>query len=784
MQARAQTGTNIALGRPATQSSTAYGGLSSHAVDGNTNGDFQAGSISHTGNDVEAWWQVDLGNVQSISTIGVWNRTDCCGDRLSQFYVLVSDVAFASTDLATAMNQSGVSSYFVNGVAGRPTAIAVNRTGRYVRVQLSGQNYLSLAEVEVFASGGATPTATPTPTPTAPSGGTNLARGRPATQSSTAFGGLPSRAVDANTNGDWTANSVSHTGDDVEAWWQVDIGSVQSISTIDVWNRTDCCGDRLSQFYVLVSDVAFASTDLATAMNQSGVSSYFVNGSAGRPTAIGVNRTGRYVRVQLSGQNYLSLAEVEVQAGGPLVPTATPTSTQSATPTPPSGGTNLAQGQPATQSSTGYGGLPSRAVDTNTNGDWTANSVSHTGDDVEAWWQVDLGGVQSITTIDIWNRTDCCSNRLSQFYVLVSDVPFVSTDLATVMNQSGVSSYFVSGIAGRPTAVGVNRTGRYVRVQLSGQNYLSLAEVQVFGSGALLPTPTATGSATATATATSTATARSTPQIVLTPIATGLSQPTYITAAGDGSGRLFVVEQAGQIVVVKNGTVQSTPFLSLSNVSCCGERGLLSVAFPPGYATKGHFYVDYTDSSGNTVVSRFHLTADPDVADASSEEVILAVTQPFSNHNGGQLQFGPDGYLYIGMGDGGSAGDPGNRAQNPSVLLGKILRIDVESGATPYAIPASNPFVGIAGDRGEIWASACATRGDSPSTVRPTTSTSATSARTRTRRSTIQPASDPGGENYGWNIMEGFHCYNALSCDMTGLTLPSPSTPTSAATAR
>jgi glucose/arabinose dehydrogenase len=184
------------------------------------------------------------------------------------------------------------------------------------------------------------------------------------------------------------------------------------------------------------------------------------------------------------------------------------------------------------------------------------------------------------------------------------------------------------------------------------------------------------------------------PEIVLTPYVTGLENPVHLTHAGDGSGRLFVVEQPGRIRIVRDGVVQSEAFLDIRDrVSCCGEPGLLSVAFPPDYARKGHFYVNYTNLSGTTVVARFSIEEDPDVADAASEQAVMTLPQPYANHNGGQLAFGPqDGYLYIGMGDGGSAGDPQNNAQNPRSLLGKMLRIDVESDEQPYTIPTSNPF--------------------------------------------------------------------------------------------
>jgi glucose/arabinose dehydrogenase len=286
------------------------------------------------------------------------------------------------------------------------------------------------------------------------------------------------------------------------------------------------------------------------------------------------------------------------------------------------------------------------------------------------------------------------------------------------------------------------------------------------------------------------------PSITLVKEASGLSQPVHIANAGDGSGRLFVVAQEGRIRIIKGGVLLTKPFLDItSRVSCCGERGLLSIAFPPDYASKGYFYIDYTDLSGNTVVARYYISADPDVADPDSEEVILAVDQPYTNHNGGQLAFGPnDGYLYIGMGDGGSGGDPQNNAQNPASLLGKILRIDVEptqvisasftlylpiifAGNNPvsnssYDIPPSNPYTQTSGYRGEIWA--LGVRNPWRFAFDRQTGDLYIGDVGQHEREEIdyQPAASTGGENYGWNIMEGSDCYNATSCDTSGLILP------------
>jgi glucose/arabinose dehydrogenase len=266
------------------------------------------------------------------------------------------------------------------------------------------------------------------------------------------------------------------------------------------------------------------------------------------------------------------------------------------------------------------------------------------------------------------------------------------------------------------------------------------------------------------------------PQITLVQSVTGFDRPVHITHAGDGSGRIFVVEKPGRIRIVKDGVLQATPFLDITGRvrSNGGEQGLLSVAFPPGYASKGHFYVDYTDLMSNTVVSRFEITADPDVADPASEQIVLTVTQPYENHNGGQLAFGPDdGHLYIGMGDGGSGGDPLGNGQNPGVLLGKLLRIDVETGNPPtYTIPATNPFTQTAGYRDEIWA--LGLRNPWRFSFDPQTGDLYIGdvGQNLYEEVDYQPATSSGGQNYGWNIMEGFHCYNAATCDQTGLTLP------------
>ncbi|MBI1742653.1 PQQ-dependent sugar dehydrogenase [Candidatus Acetothermia bacterium] len=266
-------------------------------------------------------------------------------------------------------------------------------------------------------------------------------------------------------------------------------------------------------------------------------------------------------------------------------------------------------------------------------------------------------------------------------------------------------------------------------------------------------------------------------------IASGLSSPVAITNAKDGSGRLFITLKAGKVVIYDGTQVLPTAFLDITSlVLCCdpttdAEQGLLSVAFHPNYASNGFFYVDYTRKpDGATVIARYSRSSNnPNLADPNSALVLLTIPQPFSNHNGGQLQFGPDGYLYIGMGDGGSGGDPQNNGQGLNTLLGKILRLDVNSGS-PYAIPSTNPFAND-GDpintRDEIWAYGLRNPWRFGFDRLTGDLFIADVGQNSWEEVDFQPASSTGGQNYGWRIMEGTHCFNpSIGCNMTGLTLP------------
>lgn len=290
-------------------------------------------------------------------------------------------------------------------------------------------------------------------------------------------------------------------------------------------------------------------------------------------------------------------------------------------------------------------------------------------------------------------------------------------------------------------------------------------------------TPLPTQPSTPTATSTSEPTAAPVafpPRVELEPAFGGFSQPVYLTHDGQ-PGRLFIVEQAGRVHVIEDGQRLPDPFLDLTDRVGSGgsEQGLLSIAFPGRLDDRPIFYVDYTDRNGDTVISRFsRLPDDPTQGDPNSEEVLLRIAQPASNHNGGLLLFGPDGQLYVGMGDGGRGGDPWENAQNLEVLLGKLLRITV-NGLNGYEVPADNPFIDRTDARPEIWAyglrnpwrfSFDAATGDLYI---------ADVGQNRYEEVDFEPAGSPGGVNYGWDIMEGAHCFEPeQGCDQTGLVLP------------
>jgi len=266
--------------------------------------------------------------------------------------------------------------------------------------------------------------------------------------------------------------------------------------------------------------------------------------------------------------------------------------------------------------------------------------------------------------------------------------------------------------------------------------------------------------------------------LTTTQVASGLSRPVFVTAAPDDVDRLFILEKRGvvRILDLDSGTVLSTPFLDIDalvggGTSTGDERGLLGLAFHPDYESNGYFFLNYTNNASDTVVARYTVSADPNIADPASALTLLTIDQPFFNHNGGWIDFGPDGYLYVSTGDGGSGGDPGDRAQDiTDQLLGKLLRIDVDGDDFPadpgrnYAIPPSNPFVGVTGDD-EIWAYGLRNawrcsfdRGTGDLYL-------ADVGQNAWEEVSFQPFDSPGGENYGWRCYEGLHEFDLTDCD-------------------
>jgi hypothetical protein len=315
-----------------------------------------------------------------------------------------------------------------------------------VRVQLSGTDYLSLAEVQVQ-------------TGSAPN--SDLAQGKSASQSSTLPGTpLAGVAVDGNTDGSFFDNSVTATNLELSPWWQVDLGASVTVGSVVVWNRTDCCVSRLSDYWVFLSNTPFLSTDTPSSLQfRAGTTAFHLTSAPNPSTTVTVSPAQyRYIRVQLTGADYLSLAEVQVYGAGgaPASKTATQSSTLPGTP------------------------AAGVAIDGITDGNFFDGSVTATNADTNAWWQVDLGASTTVNSVTVWNRTDCCGSRLSDYWVFVSNTPFLATDTPATLQSRGGTFSSHQTIAPNPSiTIPFGVQGRYVRVQLNGTNYLSLAEVQV-----------------------------------------------------------------------------------------------------------------------------------------------------------------------------------------------------------------------------------------------------------------------------------------------------------------
>ena len=259
-------------------------------------------------------------------------------------------------------------------------------------------------------------------------------------------------------------------------------------------------------------------------------------------------------------------------------------------------------------------------------------------------------------------------------------------------------------------------------------------------------------------------------------VATGLNFPVFLTNVPDDDSRLFIIEKAGRIRIIKDGTLLGTPFLDIAPLVSTGfEQGLLGLAFDPNYAGNGRFYVNYTDTAGDTQIVRYLVSANPDIARAVQDKILLSVDQPFSNHNGGNIIFGPDGYLYIGMGDGGSSNDPQGNGQDLTDLLGSVLRVDVRPDED-YAIPNDNPFRNHPSAREELWDYGLRNPWRFSFDLQTGDLYIADVGQNAREEINVAPETAGGGKgfNYGWNIMEGTICTPGINpnCTTAGLRLP------------
>ena len=398
---------NVALGKQATQSSTYPSGYSfeaGNAVDGNNNGDDAGNSMAITLSEQHAWWEVDLGKSYDLSSIKIWNRSDCCSDRLADFHVFVSQDPFDSKDLTATINQTGVCDYPFPGIPERETLFSLDQRARYVRIQLSGQNFLQLAEVEIMACEYSDNDNTP------PS--------------------IPQNLLGIQTGPEtWELTWDASTDNQVVAGYYI----------YQAGNPTPIA--RLGENSFLLAGLELGS------IQELSVEAFDESGNS-------------------SGQSEV------IQVGN--FPTVTCGDAQ-----------NLALGKVTQQSSTYPGAVSSRAVDGNTNGVWSGNSIANTASTNEenAWWELDLGESYDIQELRLWPRTNCCQDRLSDFYVISSENPFISQGLEVTLFQPGVKIYYVEEIVNPNLFISWPDKARYIRIQHRGKNMLHLAELEVIGCG-------------------------------------------------------------------------------------------------------------------------------------------------------------------------------------------------------------------------------------------------------------------------------------------------------------
>jgi hypothetical protein len=417
----------VAKGKKTAQSSIMFSAVSSRAVDGRTDNNFNLGSCTHTGLNKNPWWRVDLGKTMNVQDVQVWNRGDCCGSRLSNFEVRVGD-ANSWTKNFKCGNRWTVPQ-------GQSMKIAcTNMQGRFVYVVVRASQYLTLCEVKVFASDNA---------------GANAARGMPAAQSSTSNGGSANRAVDGKSSTKFSDNSCTHTKYQTNPWWRVDLAKPHTVKTVEIWNRGDCCGSRLSNFEVRVGN----NKGQWSAGQKCGTKWSIKQGEKKPIPCNGLR--GRYVWVVIRARQVLTLCEVRVLAEFSKK------------------GQNLARNMPTSQSSTSNGGTSKRAVDGNVNTDYKGGSCTHTHLNNEPWWSVDLKKQQAIGAVQIWNRGDCCGARLSNFEVRVGNSAKWPGN-----NVCGAKKHAIPQ-GRRKTIMCSGMLGRHVFVVIRNRGYLSMCEVRV-----------------------------------------------------------------------------------------------------------------------------------------------------------------------------------------------------------------------------------------------------------------------------------------------------------------
>lgn len=578
--ARAEMGPfrNLAPAATATQSSTEWGGVATRAQDDDTNGAFFDNSVTHTASEFQPWWEADLGSVSSIGTIELWNRTDCCSERLAYFWVLVSDTPFVSTDLTTARNQPGVSSYYASALSGPSKTFDVNRTGRYVRVQLAGHGALSLAEVKIFSTqalpavdaqgwvtnnpfgmfihyGPGTFTDNQWSDPNTPASVFNPSNldadqwARGIRSAGMTFGVLTAKHHDgfALFPTDHSTYDVSSSpyqggsGDVVREY--VDALRAHGLKVglyFSIWDRhngqtTELVKNQLRELLTRYGRIDYLWFD-GWGWAMGGGTQYdeipyqpvrdFIRDVS--PKTVVANNDHR----RSTDTTDVLIWEVPIDGLPPNTPTPKDASDTLDTNSTWFYSTGTFPGQPTTgapksaasiesnltgvnqgnalyllnvgpdwtgqitqpymdrlaeigrnsisQSSTAWGGDALRASDGNTDGDFWHGSVSHTDYQQHAWWRRDLRRSKRIDTLRIWNRTIEHADRLSDYWVFISDQPFDTSLTPTQQSaQPGVWSRHLTTTAGRPTTLSPGANGRYVMIQLAGTNYLSLAEVQI-----------------------------------------------------------------------------------------------------------------------------------------------------------------------------------------------------------------------------------------------------------------------------------------------------------------